>query len=114
MGSIRLAASAILSVAAIAGELVVDGARVGGGVATIEGSLIQAYRNNPQLNAQRAATRAVDENVPTALSGYRPRLNGTASLSEVYLDNTSKVDDGRRASRSIAVTKARLPRRATV
>ncbi len=64
---------------------------MGAGVATIEGALVQAYRSNPQLNAQRAATRAVDENVPTALSGYRPRVSGTASLSEVYLDNLSKA-----------------------
>ena len=44
----------------------------GAGTGTMEGALVQAYQNNPQLNAQRAATRAVDENVPTALSGYRP------------------------------------------
>ena len=31
------------------------------------------------LNAQRAALRAADENVPQALSGYRPKLSVTAS-----------------------------------
>ena len=40
---------------------------------TLEGALVQAYQNNPSLNAQRAALRAVDENVPQALSGYPPR-----------------------------------------
>ena len=46
---------------------------------TLPDSLIQAYQANPQLNAERARQRATDENVPQALSGYRPQL--TASLS---------------------------------
>jgi outer membrane protein len=46
---------------------------------TLEWSLVQAYQNNPSLNAQRAALRATDENVPQALSGYRPKLVVTAS-----------------------------------
>src|SRR5262249_32062153 len=46
---------------------------------TLEWALVQAYQNNPSLNAQRAALRAADENVPQALSGYRPRLSVTAS-----------------------------------
>src|SRR5262249_17610705 len=44
-----------------------------------EWALVQAYQNNPSLNAQRAALRAADENVPQALSGYRPKLAVTAS-----------------------------------
>jgi outer membrane protein len=56
----------------------------------MEGALIQAYQNNPQLNAQRSATRSADENVPTALAGYRPRVAGTASLTEQYLDTLTK------------------------
>jgi outer membrane protein len=36
---------------------------------TLEWALVQAYQNNPSLNAQRAALRATDENVPQALSG---------------------------------------------
>src|SRR5262245_61442561 len=39
----------------------------GAGSGTIDIALVQAYQNNPQLNSQRAATRAIDENVPTAL-----------------------------------------------
>ncbi len=46
---------------------------------TLEWTLVQAYQNNPSLNAQRAALRAVDENVPQALSGYRPKLSVTAA-----------------------------------
>jgi outer membrane protein len=44
---------------------------------TLESALAQAYRNNPQLNAQRASLRAVDENVSQALGGYRPRVTGS-------------------------------------
>ena len=42
---------------------------------TIEAALVRAYQTNPQLNAQRASVRATDENVPQALSGYRPRVS---------------------------------------
>jgi outer membrane protein len=41
--------------------------------------LVQAYQNNPSLNAQRASLRATDENVPQALSGYRPKLSITGN-----------------------------------
>lgn len=45
---------------------------------TLEWALVQAYQNNPSLNAQRAALRVIDENVPQALSGYRPKISLTA------------------------------------
>src|SRR5689334_23744631 len=54
---------------------------------TIEAALVRAYQNNPQLNAQRAAVRASDENVPQALSGYRPRVALTASAGYQYNDS---------------------------
>jgi outer membrane protein len=57
---------------------------------TLEGSLALAYQNNPQINAQRAATRATDESVGIALSGYRPTVRATASLGEQYLDSLAK------------------------
>ncbi len=53
---------------------------------TIEGALIQAYQGNPQLNAQRAQVRSTDENVPQALSGYRPKIAVTASAGYQYND----------------------------
>jgi outer membrane protein len=61
------------------------------GAETLEQALVQSYQNNPQLNAQRAAARATDENVAIALGGYRPRLTATGSLSEVYLENVARV-----------------------
>jgi outer membrane protein len=45
---------------------------------TLEQAITAAYVNNPTLNAQRALVRATDENVPKALSGYRPTVTGAA------------------------------------
>src|SRR5882672_877975 len=53
---------------------------------TIEAALVRAYQSNPQLNAQRASVRATDENVPQALSGYRPKVAVTASAGYQYTD----------------------------
>ncbi len=56
---------------------------------TIEAALVRAYQNNPQLNAQRASVRSTDENVPQALSGYRPRVAVTGSAGYQYTDTLS-------------------------
>jgi outer membrane protein len=53
---------------------------------TIDAALVRAYQNNPQLNAQRASVRFTDENVPQALSGYRPKVAITASAGYQYTD----------------------------
>ena len=53
---------------------------------TIEAALVRAYQNNPQLNAQRAQVRSTDENVPQALSGYRPKVNVTLGTGYQYQD----------------------------
>jgi len=72
----------------------------GGGIAvpcsdatadTLEWALVQAYQNNPALNAQRAALRAIDENVPQALSGYRPTLSATANAGYNSVNATAEV-----------------------
>jgi outer membrane protein len=57
----------------------------------MDAALVRAYRNNPQLNAQRALVRSTDENVSQALSGYRPKAAITASAGYQYTDfnNTS-------------------------
>jgi outer membrane protein len=53
---------------------------------TIEAALVRAYQSNPQLNAQRAQVRFTDENVPQALSGYRPKVSLTGSAGYQYGD----------------------------
>ncbi|HET8997806.1 MAG TPA: TolC family outer membrane protein [Acetobacteraceae bacterium] len=47
---------------------------------TLAGALASTYANEPALLAERAKLRATDENVPAALSGWRPTvvLAGTA------------------------------------
>ena len=63
---------------AVAGSIL--GISCGGAAAdTLEWALVQAYQNNPSLNAQRASLRATDENVPQALSGYRPKITASAN-----------------------------------
>src|SRR5215472_15112047 len=52
---------------------------------TMQSALVKAYQNNPQLNAQRANARSIDENVPQALSGYRPKLSIPGSIGEEYV-----------------------------
>jgi outer membrane protein TolC len=54
---------------------------------TLGGALAEAYQNNPQLNAQRAIVRSTDENVPQALSGYRPRITATADVGIQHTEN---------------------------
>jgi outer membrane protein len=61
---------------------------------TLESALVQAYQNNPTLNSQRAATRAIDEGVPQALSGYRPRVTVTGAGGEQTSSTTSKTVQG--------------------
>ncbi|WP_319773895.1 TolC family outer membrane protein [Breoghania sp.] len=48
---------------------------------SISEALAMAYSNNPSLNAARATLRATDENVPQALSGWRPQIFANASAS---------------------------------
>src|SRR5271169_2855383 len=66
---------------------------------TMEAALMRAYQNNPQLNAQRALVRATDENVPQALSGYRPKVAATTSgggqFSNQLADSSGKkIEEG--------------------
>jgi outer membrane protein len=70
------------------------------GADTINYALVQSYQNNPQLNAQRAAARSTDEGVAIALGGYRPRITGTSSLSEVYIENQVRVTGPTGSARS--------------
>lgn len=57
---------------------------------TIESALARAYAANPQLNAQRASVRAVDENVNQALSGYRPKIAASADAGYTVQDVLSQ------------------------
>ena len=71
--------------AAIAGVLAAPHASA----ETLDSALAQAYRNNPSLNAQRAALRATDEGVPQALAGYRPRVTGGMDSGYQHFESTT-------------------------
>ena len=62
---------------------------------TLSQALSAAYKFNPKLDAARASQRATDEEVPRALSGYRPSVTGTATTT---YQNTRIVAPGAPAS----------------
>jgi hypothetical protein len=57
---------------------------------TLEEALATAYENNPTLSAQRARLRATDEQVPQALSGYRPTLRAFSEVGRTYQDSNAQ------------------------
>ncbi|CCV14352.1 TolC family outer membrane protein [Mesorhizobium sp. STM 4661] len=60
---------------------------------TILGALSKAYQNNSQLNSARAGVRVTDEGVAIAKSGWRPTINGSASIdySSSHLNGTNNT-----------------------
>jgi outer membrane protein len=66
---------------------------------TLNGALANAYQNNPQLNSQRAVVRQTDEQVPQAMSGYKPTVSATVSVGE---QNTNTLG---KSTNSAALTK---------
>lgn len=53
---------------------------------SISSALARAYMGNPDLNQQRASTRATDENVGRAKSLYRPQVMGTAAVGFTHTE----------------------------
>ena len=82
--SILLGRTKLLATVSVAVMAALGGSNIGARAQSLETALVQAYQNNPTLNAQRAALRATDESVPIALSGYRPKITGT--ITEGYTD----------------------------
>ncbi len=72
---------------------------------TLPDALAAAYNNNPQLNSARAQLRAVDENVPLALSGYRPQVSATvaASATTAYATGGPQYVRGNYNSNPVAI-----------
>jgi outer membrane protein len=48
---------------------------------TLNEALASAYKVNPRLDAARTTLRATDEEVPRAISGYRPTVTGNVDMS---------------------------------
>jgi outer membrane protein len=51
---------------------------------TIGGALAKAYLSNPDINQQRAAVRASDENIPKANSGFLPTVSAEADAARSW------------------------------
>lgn len=79
----------------------------GASAQTLEEALAAAYSNNPSLAAARAALRATDEQVPQALSGWRPTVtvNGSIGSSAIRSPSSSGTNKGQhRDPRSVDIT----------
>ncbi len=75
---------------------------------TIRQAMASAYENNPKLDAERARLRATDEEVPRALSGYRPRITGNADGGVNRLEtkpNTSSEGESRPWGYSVTLSQ---------
>mgnify|MGYP001766460547 CR=1 FL=1 len=85
MSALRIA---VLRVSAARGALFAVAIAAAGNAQaeSISGALARAYSGNPDINQQRAAVRATDENVPRAKSGYRPRVTATADVGRQWTD----------------------------
>ncbi len=70
---------------------------------TLAQALGLAYENNPQLTGERAHLRSVDENVPTALAGWRPTIAIAAPTNLGF--NVGKVEQ-RSSCAALAVNPA--------
>jgi TolC family type I secretion outer membrane protein len=55
---------------------------------TLIDALVDAYQRNPTLEAQRARLRSVNENLPQALSGWRPTVRLSADAGRQTIDTT--------------------------
>lgn len=77
---------------------------------TLTDALAAAYQTNPTLQAQRAQLRATDEQVPQALSGWRPNLQAQGSYGLVNTDTelnngVSSRDDLRPLSGAVTLSQ---------
>lgn len=61
---------------------------------TLEDALIQAYRNNPSLLAERARLRATDEGVAQAISNWRPTVTVSGDVGKQRVDSESVTSSG--------------------
>ncbi len=71
-------------VAAIYGALFAPAAKA----ETIGGALAKAYLSNPDINQQRAAVRASDENIPKANAGYLPTVSAETDAGRTDVEAT--------------------------
>ena len=68
---------------------------------TLLDALVMSYVSNPTLAAARAELRTVNEQVPQALSNWRPRVTVQGDIGQQYTDNFGATDPGGSTPRSV-------------
>ena len=71
---------------------------------TLQDVLASTYDNNPTLKARRANVRGVDEQVPQALSGWRPQVFATGEIAAQSHDTNVPGVDKNSNPREAALT----------
>jgi outer membrane protein len=59
----------------------------------LDDALAIAYGGNPTLGAERSNLRSTDENVPQALSGWRPTVSATAQASKNWVNQSKPTSE---------------------
>lgn len=59
---------------------------------TLREAMASAYLTNPQLREERAQLRAVDEQMPAAMAGWHPTIQGSFGLSALHGTSSTTQD----------------------
>jgi TolC family type I secretion outer membrane protein len=86
-------------ISTVAAAVLMLGSSVAHAALTLEEALIATYQNNPQLQAERRALKATDENYNQAFSGYRPQMSLQGSYGRLYEDS-DRTFSGARTNRT--------------
>ena len=79
---------AVVAVGVVSGAVPVRGQ-------TLEQAMIEAYLGNPTLGVQRASLRATDEQIPQALSNWRPTLTAEGDAGTEAINNSAATGTAR-------------------
>ena len=58
---------------------------------TLRQALVGAYNSNPDLLAQRARLRGVDETVAQQVANWRPQIRATGAVGATELNSTTRT-----------------------
>ena len=73
---------------------------------TLSEALASAYTSNPTLRAERARQRGTDEQIPQALSGWRPTVTAQGGVEYSWSDNNvSKKSENHPSNISISLSQ---------
>jgi outer membrane protein len=73
---------------------------------TLSEALASAYSGNPTLKAERARQRGTDEEVPQALSGWRPRVTAEGTVARTWTDtNVTRTSETTPAGVTISLSQ---------